>query len=294
MFFIRSVMLLLFGLGVGTCGTMLGVGGGWLHVPFLMLVFHFSPQMAIGTSIGIIFFNTLAGSIVYYLQRRLDIVLARKLALAVVPGAVLGPFVVSRFDSAVFFVAFSVMLVLIAGLLLFKRAIGVGGAASGGRGGVQRPVIAARVRPEDRAGLGVAGTLVIGFVSNIFGIGGGIIHVPFLILCLQVPTHIALGTSHFILCVSSAIGTAVYASLDYIQVDFMMPIAAGTIIGARIGAELASRLDESRIRRLLVCLLLLLALRMVCAGLQGQGREVPVIHDLPGPSYPMPVVSASV
>ena len=57
MLFAQSIMLMIFGLGVGTVGTMLGIGGGWIHVPFLMMLFHFSPTLAIGTSVGIIFFN---------------------------------------------------------------------------------------------------------------------------------------------------------------------------------------------------------------------------------------------
>jgi len=290
MFFLRSVMLLIFGFGVGTLGTMIGVGGGWLHVPFLLLLFAFSPQLAIGTSIGIIFLNTLSGSIVYYTQKRMDWEMARRLAPAVIPGALFGPFVVQKFTNSAFFISFSVVLVLIAICLFFKRTE---------RDAAPRLLTApgllhASDSMAQRYRIGIIGSLIIGFVSNIFGIGGGVIHVPFLILVLGVPTHLALGTSHFILCISSFVGVIVYFLMGCVQIEFMMPIAAGTILGAPIGAELARRVDESLIRRMLVFLLLLLALRMAYTGIQHQVGEVPMVEHVPGHQYiftPMPTAT---
>ena len=281
MLFFRSVMLLVFGLGVGTLGTMIGVGGGWLHVPFLLLLFAFSPQAAIGTSIGIIFLNTLSGSIVYYTQKRMDWEVAKRLAPAVIPGALFGPFVAQRFTTSAFFISFSVVLILVAICLFFKRSktegtpqyLGTPGDWAGAES------LARRYR------IGIIGSLIIGFVSNIFGIGGGVIHVPFLILFLGVPTHMALGTSHFILCVSSFVGVIVYYLMGCVQIDYMMPMAAGTILGAPIGAELARRVDESLIRRMLVVLLILLALRMAYTGIQHEVGNVPVVDSVPGHQY---------
>ena len=286
-FLVRSIMLAIFGLGVGTFGTMLGVGVGWIHVPFLLLAVGFSPQMAIGTSIGIIFWNTLSGSFVYYAQRRLDLPLARRLAPAVLPGALLGPFIVQRFTTSLFFILFSLLLVLIAAFI-FGKGVRVAEAAEGPDG--PKDTSPSLISRPDRVRIGVLGTLVIGFVSNIFGIGGGILHVPFLILVLGVPTHIALGTSHFILCVSSGVGAVVYYLMGYLNLDYMMPIAIGTILGAPFGARLASQSGELLIRRLLAALLLVLALRMAYTGIQQQLGEVPVIHDIPGHQYmPVPV-----
>ena len=230
MFDLQTMFLFLFGLFVGTIGTMLGLGAGWVHVPFFLLVFGFTPQDAIGTSLGIIFFNTLAGSIVYYHRKQMDYGLAKSLALAVLPGAIFGPFIAQRFDSMVFSFLFSFILFLIAYYMFF------------GGGGF-------RLLPEKRYSsirtvtdasghvisyktsleLGVIGTVVIGFFSNIFGVGGGIIHIPFLILVLGVPTHIALGTSHFLLCISSFVGTSIYFMMGNVKIDFMMTQAVWPI-----------------------------------------------------------------
>lgn len=48
--------------------------------------------------------------------------------------------------------------------------------------------------------------MFVGFISSIFGIGGGIIHVPVMIYALAFPPHMATATSHFVLAVSSFMG----------------------------------------------------------------------------------------
>ena len=267
MFSLLSLFLLLFGLFVGTLGTMLGVGGGWLHVPFLMLLFNFSAQKAIGTSIGIIFFNTLAGSIIYYFKKQMDVYLAKKLSLAIIPGAIIGPFLAQKFTTDFFYILFSFVLILISFYLFFKDR----GIAILPEKYYSKECVAKEgdetVTYQTSMELGIIGTLVIGFFSNLVGIGGGIIHVPYLIVFMRIPTHVALGTSHFILCASSCIGLIVNIYLGNVVLDYMMPITLGTIIGARIGAEMSAHMDGFVIRRLISAVMLIVAIKMFSTGL---------------------------
>ncbi|MCU0693531.1 MAG: sulfite exporter TauE/SafE family protein, partial [Polyangiaceae bacterium] len=207
---IYTPLLFLFGLAAGTMGTMMGVGMGFVHVPFLILVFDFSPQDAVATSIAVIFINTLSGSLIYYHQRRMDIELAAKLSVAVLPGAIVGPFIVDQFSSSVFSLLFAGVLLISAMLLMFgQRPLSVLPKTSYNRRAQVRDIFGHKVSYDTNTELGVVGTVIIGFLSNLLGVGGGIVHVPFLILLLRIPTHIAIGTSHMILCVSSLAGTIV-------------------------------------------------------------------------------------
>ncbi|MBL6988551.1 MAG: sulfite exporter TauE/SafE family protein [Bacteriovoracaceae bacterium] len=261
MLFLQYFFVSLFGLLVGTFGTMLGVGGGFIHVPFLMILFNFIPQDAIGTSIGVIFFNTLAGSTIYFFQKRLNMYVATRLALYAIPGATIGPFVVQHYTKSFFCTMLSVLLVLVSYYLFFKQGKVTADTKK------ESEVHLTGDDKEDakryNLRLGQIGTLFIGFLSNLFGIGGGIIHVPFMVMVMKMPLHLVLGTSHLVLCVSSFIGMCVFFYLGNIQVDFMMPIALGSIIGARIGAELSGRIPADVIRKILALTLAFVALRLM-------------------------------
>ena len=63
-----AVELMGLGVAVGAAGTLVGIGGGFIVVPVLLTVFHFEPGMAAGTSMVLIFFNSLSGSIAYLRQ----------------------------------------------------------------------------------------------------------------------------------------------------------------------------------------------------------------------------------
>ena len=103
---------------------------------------------------------------------------------------------------------------------------------------------------QSRKKLGIILSGFVGFISSIFGIGGGVIHVPTMIYALSFPPHMATATSHFVLAVSSFFGV-------------ISSVGIGAVIGAQIGARL-SRKTRPRSIILLLCLaLFLLGIRMI-------------------------------
>jgi len=77
---------------VGALGTLIGAGGGFLLVPLLILAYRLPPADAVGTSLALVFLNALSGTVAYLRQRRVDLSLGWKFAVATVPGAVGGAF----------------------------------------------------------------------------------------------------------------------------------------------------------------------------------------------------------
>ncbi|MGK5089183.1 sulfite exporter TauE/SafE family protein, partial [Bdellovibrionota bacterium FG-2] len=117
--------------------------------------------------------------------------------------------------------------------------------------------------------VGIIGTFIIGFLANLLGIGGGVIHVPFLITMLRVPPHVAVATSHCILFISSSIGTIVFALMGHVRLDFMMAIGIGTIFGAIIGAAISLKTSEKSVRTLLAVVVSIVALQMLFTAIRG-------------------------
>ena len=81
---------LIFGVLVGINGTLVGAGRGFIIVPVLLLAYHASPQQASDTSLAIVFFNALSGSLAYVRQGKVDYRTDWRFALAAVPGALFG------------------------------------------------------------------------------------------------------------------------------------------------------------------------------------------------------------
>jgi uncharacterized membrane protein YfcA len=116
--------------------------------------------------------------------------------------------------------------------------------------------------------LGSIGSAYIGVLSTLLGIGGGIIHVPFLIRGLRMPPHTATATSHFVLTFIALTATVTHVTLGEFDrgIAVTMYLSVGVMMGAPLGAALSSRLHGSLILRLLALALCLVGLRLL-AGL---------------------------
>lgn len=82
------IILCFIGFGTGTLGTLTGTGGGIFILPILFIVYRFSPQSAIGTSLAMIFCNTLSGTVAYAIQGRINYKLAWRFVITAIPGAI--------------------------------------------------------------------------------------------------------------------------------------------------------------------------------------------------------------
>ncbi|MGH9198573.1 MAG: sulfite exporter TauE/SafE family protein, partial [Acidimicrobiia bacterium] len=112
---------------------------------------------------------------------------------------------------------------------------------------------------------GLAISVMVGCLSSLFGIGGGIIHVPAMILLLQVPVPVATATSQFILAITSLAGSVTHLALGHLQGGGAMTLwlALGAVPGAQFGAALSRRLQAGWIVIVLAGALMLAAVRLI-------------------------------
>jgi uncharacterized membrane protein YfcA len=260
--------LFLLGVFVGTYGTMIGAGGGFILVPMLLLLYpNDKPETVTSISLAVVFFNALSGTGAYIYQRRVDFLAANSFALATIPGAVAGALVVTLLPRNLFDALFAGVLLFLAVFLLARPAARVVQRRHR-RGEVVRTL-------TDRAGdtfaysynlwLGVAASVLVGFLSSLLGIGGGVIHVPIMVQVLLFPAHVATATSHYVLTISALTGTVVHllnGNLDGTY-DRFVPLAIGVLIGAQIGARLSLRVGHAMLIRLLAVALLGVAVRLL-------------------------------
>jgi uncharacterized membrane protein YfcA len=263
--FLGAIIVFHTGILIGIIGTLIGAGGGFIHVPVLIIFYGFSPQHAIGTSMAVVMLNAISGTFSYVAQKRIDYEIAIKFAVAASPGVFIGALLSQFFNVSSFSIVFSVLLIILSYYLF-----------SGKEFSVVRTKVAQAPQTrhlKDATGeefsyapdmsVGFSASILIGIFSGLFGIGGGIIHVPLMYSVLGIPVHIATATSHFILAITSFLGFILFVGLGYVDLDYAVVLGIGTIIGASLGALLSLKTRPLVIKRVIALCLFLLAARLL-------------------------------
>ena len=260
--------LVALGLIVGTYGTLIGAGGGFVLVPLLLILYpHDSPAQITAISLGVVFVNASSGSLSYFRLRRADYRTGVWLAAATLPGAVVGSIVIGAIPRSAFEVIMGVAL-LVVGAYLVARPRARMPLMLNGPFVVERTITDSSGHTYSyRLNLGLALLLSVGvgFVSSMLGIGGGVLHVPLLTTFFGFPEHVATATSHFTLMFMSGAAAGTHAvEGDYrVTIGTTIGLAIGALAGAPIGAALSQRVEGRWIVRLLAVALGVVGLRLV-------------------------------
>lgn len=109
--------------------------------------------------------------------------------------------------------------------------------------------------------------LVAGVLSGMFGIGGGVIVVPALVLLMGYGQKTATGTSLLALLLPvGALAAVSYARAGHVNVRAGLLVAAGIFVGALAGARFALDRSDATLRRLFAVVLVALAVRLFVTG----------------------------
>lgn len=221
----------------GIIGALLGLGGGVVIVPFLVFAAHYEPQLAIGTSMFVVLLNALSGALGYIRQKIACTDAAICFSLATIPGAFLGSYGAKYLQGKIFLGVFGLLLVGLAFNMIRKAGI------SGEENGVT--VVPKRYNRK----MGIICSVFVGFLASALGIGGGVIHVPFMIYVLRFPVKVAIATSTCILAVSAIAGVVSHAWLGHIAWFTGIGLGAGAAIGAQLGVRLAAKVQSASLMK---------------------------------------------
>lgn len=117
--------------------------------------------------------------------------------------------------------------------------------------------------------------LVVGFMSGLFGVGGGVLIVPALILLLHFEQKRATGTSLIGVAPIAIVGTIAYASQGHIDWPVSLLLAIGMVAGGFIGSLLLARLPTTLITWIFIGVLVVIAIRM-CFADPARGAPNPI------------------
>jgi uncharacterized protein len=222
------MMAFVVGAVLGVVFAVLGAGGGILAVPVLLVVFGTSMQTATGAGLAVVWAAALSGAVSHGRAGRVDVRVGASFGLPSVVGAALGAKLHALVPEKVTMVTFALVLLMALAALFRPRRDGGG-----------RPVRLVAVM-----GAGLATGVLTGFL----GVGGGFLIVPALTLFASLALHRAIGTSMAVIALASFSGALVHLLAGHVPLELVLPMGAGAVLGAFVGAPLAGKLPERPLR----------------------------------------------
>jgi uncharacterized membrane protein YfcA len=221
-----------FGLLIGLLLGLLGGGGSILAVPALVYGVGQPLHQAIPTSLLVVGTSALAGAIPRIRTRQVQWRLTAIFGVIGAGAAVAGTVVNNLLPARMVLIGFAVLMIG-AGIRMLRETASAGTACAVTGGTINWR----RCLPRS-VGAGIA----VGFLTGLFGVGGGFLIIPALVLLLGLDMTIAVGTSLVIVVLNSASGLAAHlghAHIDLgIAVAFTTAAAAGALAASRVGASL--------------------------------------------------------
>ena len=255
---IRALAASPLGFLVGLSVGALGSGGSILAVPALVHAAGESPQQATATSLILVCVATLAALPSHYRAGRVRVKTGLAFGAAGIGGSLAGTALNHRLDPQILLLAFSVLILVAA----WRMSTACPTCTRSGEAEAMWPDEASNaVSPSWKHAwvLAVTGT-AIGFLTGLFGVGGGFVIVPALTLVLGFAMPEAIGTSLLVVAINCV--AALAARAGTVSIDWTVAAAfTGTAVaGVQAGVHVANRVDATRSLRLFAAGLVLLAL----------------------------------
>ncbi|MBM3903632.1 MAG: sulfite exporter TauE/SafE family protein [Thaumarchaeota archaeon] len=241
----ENLWLIPLGFVAGVIGSIIGLGGGIVVVPVLTIL-GIPHTIASSSSLFAAFSNSVASTASYAKQKRIDYKNGLRLGLFSIPGTILGAILSGQATSDVFKILFGIVLVASCYYLFVKRNL----ESKQNNISSQMLVISSGV------------SFFAGILSSFFGIGGGIVFVPLMIIGLGIAIKNATATSQLILLVSSATGMITHALLGHADFEYAVLLSIGAFAGGLVGARLSLEIKENKLRILIIMVILAAAIKL--------------------------------
>lgn len=260
------ILLLVAGAGVGFANGMFGVGGCFLMVPVMFYLFQglgvptdTAMKIALCTNMAVVVPTALSGVLRHARIKQFSMPHYWNFAIPVGVGSLVGSGIAVFVPGTALKVLFGVLCLV--GAWRFMTA-------------KPRPVDEMPPVEKNKFWLGGFGG---GFIAHFLGIGGGLVYVPTLNTLLAVPIHQAVALSQATMVIGSSVGALTFfilgftrslselppLSLSYFNLAAWLALVVTSIPLAQVGAIVAHKLEEKRLKFLLALLYVYVGLKLI-------------------------------
>jgi hypothetical protein len=261
-----------FGLLVGFALGLTGGGGSIFAVPLLVYGLAVTPREAVGVSLAAVGATSLVGSTERLRAAEVELGVGLLFALAGMLGAPVGTWVNGYVPEWLLLTLFAGLMIIVAVRMWVNASQHRAGTPMRGEGELnptQVPSDPTPAAPPQSPNvrrwllLGLAG-LVTGVLSGIFGVGGGFLIVPALVLVGGLEIHRATATSLLVIALISAAGVAAYLNAGRpLALDLTALFVVGGVGGMWLGVLVGRRLSGPHLQRVFAVAMIAVALFIV-------------------------------
>jgi uncharacterized membrane protein YfcA len=246
---VTVAIALAMGAVIGVVLGLLGGGGSILAVPALVYGVGVDMKQAIPVSLIVVGIAAAVGAVPKLRARQVEWRLSAVFSAAGIPATFVGGAVGRLLPEAGLMSGFAVVMV-IAGIRMLADP-GSGGTAcrTGGKG----------INWRRCAAFSIPAGFAVGFLTGLFGIGGGFLIVPALVVVLGVDMPIAVGTSLIIIVVNSAAGLISHLGTAPIDWAVAAAFACAATIGSLVAGYLGTHASVGKLQQWFACLIFAVA-----------------------------------
>ncbi len=270
---------LLVGLGsllAGLLGSLTGLGGGVVIVPFLTLLFHVDIRYAVGASLVSVIATSSGAAAAYLREGYSNMRVGMLLEVATTIGALSGAYLVTRIPTGAIAIIFGLVLLYSAWASISPAADVSGGQRPDTLAGLLKldgsyPTLGGRSDYYVRnvpAGFGLM--YIAGVLSGLLGIGSGAVKVLAMDRVMHIPFKVSTTTSNFMIGVTAAASAGIYLHHGYVDPGLAMPVMLGVAAGALLGARILPGAKVRTLRIVFGIAIATIAVEMISKGIGGK------------------------
>jgi uncharacterized membrane protein YfcA len=252
---VKVVALFVLGFFAGVLGGLIGTGGCSVMLPIIHFWMGYPASIAVGTTLFAVIFTAISGAYGHLIRRNVDKRAFLWLGGAGILGVLLGSWLFTLLSGQ------AKLLGLILGVIFLWPAIRMV------YEGVRQQSLPKREGSSITGsawGMAVFG-FIVGIATGLAGVGGGYALVPGLIYLFGAPVYITMGTSLATMIPLAVVGGGIKLVQGFVDLATGLVLAAGTIIGAQVGAAIIKRFKPATLKLIFGLYFLYVAVKFITA-----------------------------
>jgi uncharacterized membrane protein YfcA len=261
-----TLLLILISYIAGLFGALTGLGGGFILIPALVLLFHVDIHYAMGASLIAVLATSSGAAAAYLKEGYTNLRIGMFLETGAVMGALAGALAVAFLPVTVITLLFGLVLIISA-YLTWKRQETTESHSTAHPWA--KSLHLSENYPVQNVPAAWCVLALAGSLSGLLGIGSGTVKVVAMDQLMRLPYKVSTATSNFMIGITATASAGVYYANGYILPDLIFPMVFGVLLGALTGARVLILASIPKLRLLFSVIVLCLGAQMIYEAITG-------------------------